>query len=269
LGIPENSTLGYKDRYDPHLLSPISRQPQREEIGIQAPLPFWGADIWTAYELSWIDARGKPQIAIAALYFPADSPQLIESKSLKQYLNSFNQTSFENAHSVQKILLQDLSRASSSPVEVLLKLPEVFGQEQIEELAGESLDRLEVGVRDYRVNPDFLEAGAPVVEETLVSNLLKTNCPITGQPDWAAIQIRYRGPRMKQAGLLRYLVSYRQHQDFHENCVERIFMDLSRRCRPEKLTVYARYTRRGGIDINPFRTNFETTRPVHFRTARQ
>jgi len=261
--------LGYKDRYDPHLLSPISRQPQREEIGIQAPLPFWGADIWTAYELSWIDARGKPQIAIAALYFPADSPQLIESKSLKQYLNSFNQTSFENAHSVQKILLQDLSRASSSPVEVLLKLPEVFGQEQIEELAGESLDRLEVGVRDYRVNPDFLEAGAPVVEETLVSNLLKTNCPITGQPDWAAIQIRYRGPRMKRAGLLRYLVSYRQHQDFHENCVERIFMDLSRRCRPEKLTVYARYTRRGGIDINPFRTNFETTRPVHFRTARQ
>jgi len=261
--------LGYKDRYDPHLLSPISRQPQREEIGIQAPLPFWGADIWTAYELSWIDARGKPQIAIAALYFPADSPQLIESKSLKQYLNSFNQTSFENAHSVQKILLQDLSRASSSPVEVLLKLPEVFGQEQIEELAGESLDRLEVGVRDYRVNPDFLEVGAPVVEETLVSNLLKTNCPITGQPDWAAIQIRYRGPRMKRAGLLRYLVSYRQHQDFHENCVERIFMDLSRRCRPEKLTVYARYTRRGGIDINPFRTNFETTRPVHFRTARQ
>ena len=261
--------MGYKDRYDPHLLSPISRQPQREEIGIQAPLPFWGADIWTAYELSWIDARGKPQIAIAALYFPADSPQLIESKSLKQYLNSFNQTSFENAHSVQKILLQDLSRASSSPVEVLLKLPEVFGQEQIEELAGESLDRLEVGVRDYRVNPDFLEAGAPVVEETLVSNLLKTNCPITGQPDWAAIQIRYRGPRMKRAGLLRYLVSYRQHQDFHENCVERIFMDLSRRCRPEKLTVYARYTRRGGIDINPFRTNFETTRPVHFRTARQ
>ena len=261
--------MGYKDRYDPHLLSPISRQPQREEIGIQAPLPFWGADIWTAYELSWIDARGKPQIAIAALYFPADSPQLIESKSLKQYLNSFNQTSFENAHSVQKILLQDLSRASSSPVEVLLKLPEVFGQEQIEELAGESLDRLEVGVRDYRVNPDFLEVGAPVVEETLVSNLLKTNCPITGQPDWAAIQIRYRGPRMKRAGLLRYLVSYRQHQDFHENCVERIFMDLSRRCRPEKLTVYARYTRRGGIDINPFRTNFETTRPVHFRTARQ
>ena len=261
--------MGYKDRYDPHLLSPVSRQPQREEISIGTPLPFWGMDIWTAYELSWINPQGKPQIAIATLCFPADSPQLIESKSLKHYLNSFNQACFENAHSAQKILEQDLSRASGRPVEVLLKSPEVFGQERIEELPGESLDRLEVDIRDYRVNPDFLETGDRVVEETLVSNLLKTNCPITGQPDWAAIQIRYRGPRMDRAGLLRYLVSYRQHQDFHENCVERIFMDLRRRCRPEKLTVYARYTRRGGIDINPFRTNFETTRPVHSRTARQ
>jgi 7-cyano-7-deazaguanine reductase len=154
-------------------------------------------------------------------------------------------------------------------VEVLLKSAEVFGQERIEELPGESLDRLEVAIRDYRVNPDFLETGDRVVEETLVSNLLKTNCPLTGQPDWAAVQIRYRGPQMDRAALLRYLVSYRQHQDFHENCVERIFMDLRRCCRPEKLTVYARYTRRGGIDINPLRTNFETTRPVDSRTARQ
>ncbi len=261
--------MRYKDRYDPQLLAPISRQPQREEIGIQAPLPFFGGDIWTAYELSWVNPQGKPQIAIGTLYFSADSPHLIESKSLKQYLNSFNQTSFENAQSAQTILTQDLSRASGSPVEVLLKSPEAFGQEQIQELPGETLDRLEVEIRDYRVNPDFLEAGASVVEETLVSNLLKTNCPISGQPDWAAIQIHYRGPRMERAGLLRYLVSYRQHQDFHENCVERIFMDLRRRCRPEKLTVYARYTRRGGIDINPFRTNFETTRPVPSRTARQ
>ena len=261
--------MGYKDRYDPHLLSPISRQPQREEIGIQTPLPFWGADIWTAYELSWINPQGKPQVAVATFFFPADSPQLIESKSLKHYLNSFNQTSFENAHSAQTVLEKDLSRASGSPVEVLLKLPEDFGREKIDELAGESLDRLEVEIRDYRVNPDLLAVDAPAVEETLVSNLLKTNCPITGQPDWAAIQIRYQGPRMDRAGLLRYLVSFRQHHDFHENCVERIFMDLRRRCCPEKLTVYARYTRRGGIDINPFRTNFETARPVYSRTARQ
>lgn len=261
--------MGYKDRYDPHLLLPMARQPQREEIGIGTPLPFWGMDIWTAYELSWINTQGKPQIAIATLYFPADSPQLIESKSLKHYLNSLNQACFENAHSAQRILEQDLSRASGSPVEVLLKSAEVFGQERIEELPGESLDRLEVAIRDYRVNPDFLETGDRVVEETLVSNLLKTNCPLTGQPDWAAVQIRYRGPQMDRAALLRYLVSYRQHQDFHENCVERIFMDLRRCCRPEKLTVYARYTRRGGIDINPLRTNFETTRPVDSRTARQ
>jgi 7-cyano-7-deazaguanine reductase len=247
----------------------MARQPQREEIGIGTPLPFWGMDIWTAYELSWINTQGKPQIAIATLYFPADSPQLIESKSLKHYLNSLNQACFENAHSAQRILEQDLSRASGSPVEVLLKSAEVFGQERIEELPGESLDRLEVAIRDYRVNPDFLETGDRVVEETLVSNLLKTNCPLTGQPDWAAVQIRYRGPQMDRAALLRYLVSYRQHQDFHENCVERIFMDLRRCCRPEKLTVYARYTRRGGIDINPLRTNFETTRPVDSRTARQ
>jgi 7-cyano-7-deazaguanine reductase len=261
--------LPYQDRYDPQLLFPISRRPQRQEIGLADPLPFWGMDIWTAYELSWINPQGKPQIALATLYFPADSPQLIESKSLKQYLNSFNQTSFENAHLVQTVLTQDLGRVSGSPVEVFLKSAEVFGREQIEELSGESLDQLELDIRDYQVNPELLIAGAPVVEETLVSNLLKTNCPISGQPDWAAVQIRYQGPRLDRAGLLRYLVSYRQHQAFHENCVERIFMDLWRRCRPEKLTVYARYTRRGGIEINPFRSNFEKTRPGHSRTARQ
>jgi 7-cyano-7-deazaguanine reductase len=261
--------LTFQERYDPRLLSPISRRPQREESGIVEPLPFWGVDVWTAYELSWINPQGKPQIALATFYFPADSPQLIESKSFKQYLNSFNQTPIEDSQSLQTILTQDLSRACGSPVEVLLKSAEIFEQERIEELPGESLDRLEVDFSEYRVNPDFLDAGAPVVEETLVSNLLKTNCPISGQPDWAAIQIRYRGPRLDRAGLLRYLVSYRLHQDFHENCVEKIFMDLWLRCRPEKLTVYARYTRRGGIDINPFRTNFETTPLVRSRTARQ
>lgn len=261
--------MGDQDHHNFRLLSPISRRPSRAEIGIGDPLPFWGVDLWTAYELSWLDPRGKPRVAIATLYFPADSPQLIESKSLKLYLNSFAQAVFASSRSCRTTLEEDLSRASGSPVEVSLKAAEVFGQEQIVELAGESLDRLEVAIREYRVNPDFLDAGATVVEETLVSNLLKTNCPITGQPDWAAVQIHYRGPRIKRSGLLRYLVSFRQHQDFHENCVERIFMDLRRRCRPERLTVYARYTRRGGIDINPYRTNWETTRPVNCRTARQ
>jgi 7-cyano-7-deazaguanine reductase len=261
--------LAYPDCYDPQLLSPISRREARSQIGIGDPLPFWGVDLWTAYEFSWLDPRGKPQIALANLYFPADSPRLIESKSLKFYLNSFSQTIFESTLPAINSLERDLSLACGSPVEVNLQLPEGFDKEAIRELKGESLDRLAVEIRDYRVNPDFLEAGGPPVEETLVSNLLKTNCPITGQPDWAGVQIRYQGPRMDRSGLLRYLVSFRQHQGFHENCVERIFMDIGRRCRPEKLTVYARYTRRGGIDINPFRTNFETSRPVNSRTARQ
>lgn len=258
-----------QNRHDPHLLTPVSRQPEREAIGIGVPLPFGGVDIWTAYELSWLNPQGKPRIALGTLTFPADSPQLIESKSLKLYLNSFNLASFENAPALTAVLEEDLSRASGSPVEVLLKSAEVFGQEQIQELPGESLDRLEVEFRDYAVDPDYLAVGERVVEETLVSNLLRTNCPITGQPDWAGIQIRYRGPRMDRVGLLRYLVSFRQHQDFHENCVERVFMDLRRRCRPDRLTVYARYTRRGGIEINPFRSNYEMTRPANTRTARQ
>jgi 7-cyano-7-deazaguanine reductase len=261
--------LAEQDRHDPRLLSPFSRQPEREEIGIGSPLPFWGVDIWTAYELSWLNPQGKPQIALGTFCFQANSPLLIESKSLKLYLNSFNQVSFDNFAVLKAALEEDLSRASGSPVEVLLKSPEVFGQEKIEELPGESLDRLEVEIRDYALDPDYLTVGKPVVEETLVSNLLRTNCPITGQPDWAGIQIRYRGPRMDREGLLRYLVSFRQHQDFHENCVERIFMDLRRRCRPERLTVYARYTRRGGIEINPFRSNYETIRPDNTRTTRQ
>jgi 7-cyano-7-deazaguanine reductase len=261
--------LSGKDCHDPHLLFPVSREPEREEIGIGNPLPFWGVDIWTAYELSWLNPQGKPRIAIGAFCFPADSPRLIESKSLKLYLNSFNQASFENSSALKAVLEDDLSRTSGSSVEVRLKPPEVFGQEQIAELPGESLDCLEVEFQDYTVDPNYLAVSERVVAETLVSNLLRTNCPITGQPDWAGIQIRYRGPQMDRVGLLRYLVSFRQHQDFHENCVERIFMDLCRRCRPERLTVYARYTRRGGIEINPFRSNFATTRPGDTRTARQ
>ncbi len=152
---------------------------------------------------------------------------------------------------------------------MVLKLPEIFGGERIETLQGETLDHLEVKVSRYRVDPGFLAVKKEIVEETLTSDLFKTNCPITGQPDWAGIQIRYRGPVMERTGLLKYLISFRQHQAFHETCVERIFLDLSRRCRPEKLTVYARYTRRGGIDINPFRTNYEMEIPRNIRTPRQ
>lgn len=261
--------MAYKDRIDPTLLCPVSRRSQRAEMGLIDPLPFWGWDIWTAYELSWLNPQGKPQIALADFFFRADSPYLIESKSLKFYLNSLNQTLFESGAGLQSRISEDLARVSGSPVQVVLKLPENFGRERIETLPGESLDHLELNVSRYRVDPGFLAVKKEIIEETLTSDLFKTNCPITGQPDWAGIQIRYRGPAMERTGLLKYLISFREHQAFHETCVERIFLDLSRCCRPEKLAVYARYTRRGGLDINPFRTNYERTCPANFRTARQ
>lgn len=259
----------YKDQYDPTLLQPVTRAPQRRELGIEAALPFTGADLWTAYELSWLDLKGKPRVAIATFVVPVDTPSLIESKSFKLYINSFSQSPVASPEAVQEILRKDLAGACGAPVEVQLLLPGEFADEQIEEMDGELIDEIDVEIRDYLPNPGHLAAGRSSVEETLVSNLLKTNCPLTGQPDWASIQIRYSGARMDRAGLLKYLVSFRQYGGFHEHCVERIFTDLMHRCRPERLTVYARYTRRGGLDINPFRTNCGEKLPRNVRTARQ
>ncbi|NPV05774.1 MAG: NADPH-dependent 7-cyano-7-deazaguanine reductase QueF [Syntrophaceae bacterium] len=259
----------YRDTYDPGLLQPVPRTPHRMELGIGDSLPFSGADIWTAYELSWLDPKGKPQVAMATFVVPADTPNLVESKSLKLYLNSFNQTPVASPEDLRETLRRDLGGACGAPVGVEIRLPEDFGDERIEELDGESIDAIDVETRDYSPNPGHLRTGPAPAEETLVSNLLKTNCPLTGQPDWAGIQIRYSGPRIDRAGLLRYLVSFRRHGGFHEHCTERIFMDILRRCRPARLTVYARYTRRGGLDINPFRTNCGEKVPRNVRTARQ
>jgi len=259
----------YKDICDPSLLEPVPRALNRRELGIEGRLPFRGVDLWTAYELSWLDGKGKPWVAMAAFSIPVDSPNLIESKSFKLYLNSLNQTPVASPEALRDILIKDLGRACGAPVEVEIVLPGDFGDEQLEELDGEIIDGMDVEMRDYRPNPGLLSAGVPLVEETLVSNLLKTNCPLTGQPDWASIQVRYEGRRIDRAGLLRYLVSFRQHTGFHEDCTERIFMDLLHRCRPRGLTVYARFTRRGGIDINPFRTNRGDAPPPNRRTARQ
>ena len=254
------------DRYDPKLLEAIPRARPRQEIGISGPCPFRGWDIWTAYEASWLNLRGKPLAVIATIVIPADSPRLIESKSLKLYLNAFNQTRLDNPRTFQTLLENDLGGACGRPVQVILELPQTF---RLAELAGDCLDDLEVEITDYQVNPDLLQAEGTVVEETLTSRLLRSNCPLSGLPDWADIQIRYLGPKIESAGLLRYLISFRQHRAFHENCVERIYMDILRRCRPERLTVYARYTRRGGLDINPFRTNWEIEVPANIPTARQ
>ena len=266
---PLGKPASYKDEYDPGLLFSIARAPQREAIGLSGALPFSGADLWTAYELSWLTPSGKPEIAIARFRVPAESPSLVESKSVKLYLNSFSQTRFAGQEEVARALRDDLARGCRGPVAVELVRPAAFARLAIDELVGESIDDLDVEMRDYSPQPDALAAGGATVEETLVSHLFKSNCPVTGQPDWGSVQIRYRGSKIDRAGLLRYIVSFRQHTGFHEHCVERMFVDVRDRCRPERLTVYARFTRRGGVDINPFRSNWEPAPAPGGRTARQ
>jgi 7-cyano-7-deazaguanine reductase len=276
MNTPDLSPLGkssaYQSQYAPELLFPIPRQQKREEIGLgSGTLPFFGVDIWNAYELSWLNMRGKPQVAIATITAPADSPNIVESKSFKLYLNSFNQTKLANSEALLALLREDLSNAFGAPVHVALTLPEAFGSLAIGEFEGTLLDRLDVDIDAYQPSPQLLRANhdeAPV-EETLVSHLLKSNCLVTGQPDWGTVEIRYVGPQIDQEGLLKYLIGFREHNEFHEQCVERIFMDVLRQCKPTKLAVYARYTRRGGLDINPWRANFSTGKPPNLRTARQ
>jgi 7-cyano-7-deazaguanine reductase len=273
---PEFSPLGkkvdYQDQYDASLLFPIARQQKRDEIGVaEGALPFAGVDLWTGYEVSWLNARGKPQVAIATFSIPADSPRLIESKSFKLYLNSYNQTRIASWQQVAAQLELDLSNAAGGKVQVSLLSPADFGRERIVELAGESIDELDIEVDNYAPCPEALKADAAnVVSETLTSQLLKSNCLVTGQPDWGSVQISYTGPQIDRETLLRYLIGFRQHNEFHEQCVERIFVDVLRACAPSRLTVYARYTRRGGLDINPWRSNDPAAvAPDNTRTARQ
>ena len=281
MNTPEHSQLGkasaYADQYDASLLFPIPRADKRAEIGIDGSAPFFGADLWTAFELSWLNLRGKPQVAIAHITVPCETPHIVESKSFKLYLNSFNNTRFASEAEVRARIRADVSeavwRGAEHPgtVGVTLLLPEAFDREPIHELDGLLLDRLDVECTRYQPAPELLAAHhdeAPVTE-TLVSHLLKSNCLVTGQPDWGSVQITYSGAQIDQAGLLQYLVSFRNHNEFHEQCVERIFMDIWTRCRPIKLAVYARYTRRGGLDINPLRTSHPQQLPRNVRTARQ
>jgi len=272
---PDQSPLGktstYQAEYAPELLFPIPRTPKRDELGLSGTLPFFGVDIWNAYELSWLNLRGKPQGAIATFTVPADSPNIVESKSFKLYLNSFNQTRLANADALLTLLRDDLAQGFGANVHISLYTPEQFANLKMGELDGLLLDRLDIEVDAYRPAPELLKADfdASIVEETLVSHLLKSNCLVTGQPDWASVQIRYAGPQIDQEGLLRYLIGFREHNEFHEQCVERIFVDILRQCRPNKLAVYARYTRRGGLDINPWRSNFSSGKPPNLRGARQ
>lgn len=273
MSTPQDSSLGrhvdYPREYDPSLLFPIARSLGRDAIGIDAnALPFVGFDRWHAYELSWLDARGKPRVATATFEVPADSPCLVESKSLKLYLNSFNASRFDSDDAVRDAISRDLSNAAGAPVAVAFGLPPLREDDATSAI---DLDAQDIAIESYGP-PDasLLVSGAnDEADEILSSALLKSNCPVTGQPDWASVRIAYRGPRIDRATLLRYLVSFRDHAEFHEQCVERIFVDVLAHCRPKELSVEARYTRRGGLDINPWRATPGSSAPIAARDERQ
>ncbi|MDH1143868.1 NADPH-dependent 7-cyano-7-deazaguanine reductase QueF [Pseudomonas mosselii] len=271
----EHSPLGksseYIATYTPSLLFPIPRLAKWAELGVSADaLPWQGVDFWNCFELSWLLPSGKPVVAIGEFAIPCDSPNIIESKSFKLYLNSLNQTVFESVAALQACLVQDLSAAAGKPVAVKVStLAEVEGQ-GVTTLPGQCIDALDVNISNYeQPQPELLRcAPERVVEETVHSHLLKSNCPVTGQPDWGSVVVEYKGQALDHASLLTYLISFRQHADFHEQCVERIYLDLKNLLKPEHLTVYARYVRRGGLDINPYRSTGAIS-PQNLRLVRQ
>lgn len=270
-GLTLGKSTDYRDIYDASLLQPVPRSLNRDPLGISADdLPFHGADIWTLYELSWLNSNGLPQVAVGHVSIDSTSVNLVESKSFKLYLNSFNQSRFASWDEVQNTLARDLCHCAQGNVEVqLYRIQDIEGQ-AIAAFDGVCIDNQPITIDNYEFDAAYLDgaAGEQQVEETLVSHILKSNCLITHQPDWGSVQIRYRGPQIDREKLLRYLVSFRHHNEFHEQCVERIFSDIMRFCQPQTLSVYARYTRRGGLDINPWRSNCDFT-PATGRLVRQ
>ncbi|MDB6062456.1 MAG: preQ(1) synthase [Verrucomicrobiaceae bacterium] len=262
-------SVDYDAPYDPGLLSPIARAAGRDVLAIGSALPFGGCDIWNAYELSWLDSSGKPQVAIGEFRFPAMSPNIVESKSFKLYLNSLNQHRFAEVSDVALTMQRDLAVCVGAPVEILLHLPQQWSRLQTVAPRGHCLDAIAVAIDTYTPAPELLTINSQKhVSQSWFSRLLRSRCPVTGQPDWGTVQIEYRGAEIDPAGLLAYIVSFREHQDFHEHCVERMFVDIMQRCAPQQLTVYARYLRRGGLDINPYRST-ELQVPANARFARQ
>lgn len=268
----ESSPLGrsttYVETYTPSLLYPIPRTFARNKTGIHEVIPFKGVDIWNAFELSWLNEKGKPEIAIGELIFSCASKNIVESKSLKLYFNSFNQTRFDSIETVQSVIETDLKLVIGDDVIVrLYRLNEFIGK-PLEEFNAISLDTIDVEIDTYHVEKNFLQTSNEKVKENLFTTLFKSNCLATGQPDWGAVYIRYEGNQIDHEGLLKYLISFRNHSGFAEHCVEQIYHEIMEQCQPEKLSVYARYTRRGGLDINPFRSNFEDY-PSNNRQVRQ
>ncbi|NWO02568.1 MAG: NADPH-dependent 7-cyano-7-deazaguanine reductase QueF [Idiomarinaceae bacterium] len=257
----------YPNEYDPKQLQPVPRSLNREPIGLKDKLPFSGVDLWTGYEISWLNANGLPQVAVGYFVVPAESPNLVESKSFKLYLNSFNDSRFDTWEQVQQLMETDLSACAGAQVEVKLEhLSELEGK-SVATFPGHCIDDQDISISHYDYQPSLLATEQNDTEEELHSHLLKSNCLITNQPDWGSVYIHYQGPKLDRAALLAYLVSFRRHNEFHEQCVERIYQDL-KALGMKKLTVYARYTRRGGLDINPFRSDFEPALQMQ-RMARQ
>ncbi|MEX0335706.1 NADPH-dependent 7-cyano-7-deazaguanine reductase QueF [Vibrio tubiashii] len=268
-------TLGqkteYSNQYDASLLQPVPRSLNRDDLNLGDSLPFQGCDIWTLYELSWLNEKGLPQVAIGEVSIPATSANLIESKSFKLYLNSFNQTRFSSWDQVEQTLIKDLSACAGETVSVTVRSVVDYTDSVVVTMDGDCIDEQDIEITSYDFDRTLIQGAATgeVVEESLHSHLLKSNCLITNQPDWGSVEIQYKGKQIDREALLRYLVSFREHNEFHEQCVERIFTDIMEFCQPESLTVYARYTRRGGLDINPYRSNV-TSQPSHNqRMARQ
>lgn len=271
---PKNLPLGQQllasSEYDPKQLRSVSRKIGRKNIGISddISLPFMGEDVWNCWELSWLNSQGKPSIAVAEIRVPAGTPNMVESKSLKLYLNSFSMTRVDSADSLREIIARDIGRIVEEHVSVQLILPEAFGKLRIIEPEGICIDRQKTTITEFSINPDLLAVEKSRVSETLYSRLIRTNCPVTGQPDWATVCLTYSGPRIRPDSLLRYFVSFRQHKGFHESCVETMFCHILQKCQPESLTISARFTRRGGIDINPYRSTESSSGP-NFRDPRQ
>lgn len=270
-GLTLGKEVSYSTQYDASLLQPVPRSLNRDDLALGNSLPFKGCDVWTLYELSWLNSKGLPQVAIGYATIPATSPNLIESKSFKLYLNSFNQSKFTSWDEVQARLVEDLSQCAGETVQVELKPVDSFAHQRIGAMEGICIDDQDIEVDNYQFDPSLLKDATSdeEVEETVHSHLLKSNCLITNQPDWGSVEIHYRGNKISHEALLRYIVSFREHNEFHEQCVERIFIDIQRYCHPDSLSVYARYTRRGGLDINPYRSS-EGSSPANLaRMARQ
>jgi 7-cyano-7-deazaguanine reductase len=268
-------TLGqkteYKHSYEPELLQAVPRSLNRDDLELGDELPFVGCDVWTLYELSWLNQNGLPQVAVGDVTLPATSPNLVESKSFKLYLNSFNQTKFSSWNEVTRTLIKDLSACAGGEVTVEIHPVQAYSLQPIVDMQGECIDNQDIVIDDYEFDAEYLQSSTleEVVSETLHSHLLKSNCLITNQPDWGSVEINYEGKKIDREKLLRYLISFRQHNEFHEQCVERIYTDIMKYCKPNSLTVFARYTRRGGLDINPFRSSYLTKPEHNLRLARQ